>query len=138
MWLSLLLTVALWTQDISSLAVTSWAWFHTTSTANTWSIDQGRADVAITDHQFKATLWDGDEKKFARLSLDGTITGAVVNVKITVNNSDLEPYHVRGTLTRTCYEGGGRESIILSTGFDVIGLVHEIRGACRNIPADRK
>lgn len=133
MWLSLFLALLLGSQNVPATA-TSWGWFHASSAANRWSIDQGQADVTTAGKQFKATLWDGDERKFARLSLEGTITGTAVEAKVTLNNSDQRPFLVAGRLTRTCDEGRGRESIILSTGFDVIGFVREIRGSCHNIP----
>jgi hypothetical protein len=105
-----------------------WSWFDASSVANNWSINRGRADVTIAKGVFKATLWDGDSQNFSRLNLSGTFKGNDVRVKVTVNSSDEEPYRATGKLTRSCWEGGGREAIVLTSGFGVIGLVREIIG----------
>ena len=116
-------------------APTRWAWFRASSVINDWSIDKGQADVTIEGQAFKATLWDATDPKFARLSLTGSISRNVVSVKATVNNSDYEPYSTSGRLRRLCWEEGGREAILLSSGFGVIGLVREIPAAnCRGLP----
>ena len=119
----------------SHQAPTRWAWFRASSVINDWAIDKGQADVTIDGQSFKATLWDATDQKFARLSLNGSINQNVVSVKATVNNSDYGLYRTSGRLRRTCWEEGGREAILLTSGFGVIGLVREIPAAgCRILP----
>jgi len=111
-----------------------WKWFRARANAETgWSMYEGEADVAIAGNSFKASLWDAAAPTFARLSLIGTITGSRVTVKVTVNASDYdEPYRVSGTRKRTCWNGGGRESIIFTSSTEVVGLAHELTEAhCR-------
>ncbi len=108
-----------------------WAWFRSTSVINNWFIRQGQADVTIEGQTFKATLWDSADTTVASLLLEGSIMSNTVRVTVTVNESDVGPSHATGKLQRTCWkDGGGRESIILTEGFAVIGLVRELpRGA---------
>ena len=106
---------------------TSWAWFRATSVIDKWWITEGRARVTIEGNLFRAALWDSDDTTFARVSLEGSIQSTSVTVTVTVNATDLEPYRASGTLTRACWkQGGGRETIILTSGFDAIGLVREL------------
>jgi hypothetical protein len=111
---------------------TRWAWFRASSLIDNWDLHRGLADVVIYGQGFRATLWDENDPKFARLSLVGTIRNNVVSVKATINASDAEPFRTTGTLQRSCWEGGGREAILLTSGFGAIGLTHELVGdKCR-------
>ncbi len=113
---------------------TEWAWFRASGNAVTgWTLNQGWADVLIAGKSFKATLWDESNSQFARLSLDGSVSGNAVTARITVNGSDYdEPYRTTGTLKRTCSKDGGLESIVFTNGFNVVGLAHGLTSAdCR-------
>jgi len=113
----------------ASPSTTRWAWFRSSSTPDGWFITQGTADVTIDGRNFSATLWDAADSSWARLSLVGSIVDNAVTVTVTVNNSDVEPWSVSGRLERQCWKrGGGREAIVLSAGFGVIGLVRELPG----------
>ncbi|HEX6576193.1 MAG TPA: carboxypeptidase-like regulatory domain-containing protein, partial [Gemmatimonadaceae bacterium] len=53
-------------------------------------------------------------------------------VRVTINESDADPFQTSGRLERACWEGGGREAILLTSGFGVIGLTRELPvGRCR-------
>jgi hypothetical protein len=112
-----------------------WSWFRASSIIDDWWITKGRADVTISQGSFKATLWDGNAQNFARLDLSGSINRNTVRVKVTVNNSDVEPFYTSGKLTRSCWKEGGREAIVLTSGLGVIGLVRELpAGRCIPTP----
>jgi hypothetical protein len=45
--------------------------------------------------------------------------------------NDADPFRTSGRLRRICWEGGGREAILLTSSFGVIGLTRELsRGVC--------
>ena len=115
---------------------TEWGWFRASSGVNDWAIYKGRATVLVDGKSFKATLWDAADPKFARVSLLGTIQENSVSVRAVINQSDADPFQTSGRLRRICWEGGGREAILLTSSFGVIGLTRELsRGACH--PTDR-
>jgi hypothetical protein len=113
---------------LHSQAPLEWSWFRATTAANDWWITRGRADVTMTGGTFAATLWEGNEQKFARLSLKGAIRHGVAKVRVTVNNTDVDPFPTSGKLRRFCWDGGGREELVLSDGSEVIGLFRELFG----------
>ena len=109
-------------------ATTEWGWFRASSAVNDWSIYKGRATVTIDGKSFKATLYDAADPTFARVSLVGTIQEQSVSVRAVINASDVDPFQTSGRLKRLCWEGGGREAILLTSGFGVIGLTRELSG----------
>jgi hypothetical protein len=115
---------------VQAQAPSEWSWFRAASAANDWWITRGRADVSISGSAFTATLWEGNAQSFARLALKGTLRGARVQVKVTINNSDQDPFYLTGHLKRTCWDlNSGREELVLTDGSEVIGLFREIHGS---------
>ena len=120
----------------SFTAAADWAWFRTVSTGTEWWITQGKGDVSFSGERFEATLRDGDDPNFVRLSLRGSTSGGVVKARVTVESSDAPVFNVSGRLKRLCWQPqGGREILILTDGLDVIGLVRELSpsAACKPV-----
>ena len=105
----------------------AWAWFRTVSTGTEWWTEQGNGEVNFSGSLFRATLRDGDDPQFTRLSLQGSVSGGLVKARVTVLESDAGPVlEVSGRLKRFCWNGGGRETLILTNGYEVVGLVRDL------------
>ena len=105
----------------------TWAWFRTVSTGTEWWVTQANGDVSFSGRLFNATLRDGQDPKFTRLSLQGSVAGGTVKAPVTVLESDAPVVELSGRLKRLCWaRGGGRDVLILTNGEQVVGLVREL------------
>jgi hypothetical protein len=108
-------------------AAETWIWFRTVSTGTDWWLTKGQGDIEISDSVFKATLRDGEDPQFTRLSLQGSVSAGLVTARVTVHESDAPTVEVSGRLKRMCWpKAGGREVLILTNGEQVIGLHREL------------
>ena len=83
--------------------------------------------VAPAESLFKATLRDGEDPQFTRVSLQGSVSGGLVKARLTVHESDAPVVEVSGQLKRFCWaKGGGREILILTNGEQVVALFREL------------
>ena len=104
-----------------------WEWFGAAPTRDAWWLLHGRAQVEWTHGRFKAVLHDSDDYSFIRQSLRGKVSGRQLWVKVTTLGSDASVYQVSGKLKRFCWRGGGgQESVVLTNGFNIIGLARTL------------
>jgi hypothetical protein len=106
-----------------------WEWFRASpgGARDAWWLLHGKAEVQRTHGRFNAVLHDSDDYSFIRQSLQGTVSGRRVRAQVTTLGSDAPVYQVSGMLKRSCWRGeDGRESVILTSGFDVIGLARTV------------
>ena len=104
-----------------------WAWFRSTSIGTSWWMTEGRAQVTGADTKFEARLYDKADPKFLRLTVWGSTVNGTTRVRVRVEESDREEFALSGQLRRVCWaNGGGRETLLLSDGTEVVGLVREL------------
>jgi hypothetical protein len=92
--------------NVHPVAPPTSSWFRSVSTGTDWSIIKGRGYVDLSDRRFKATLHDGEDAQFTRLSLEGSVVGGVVKARLTTLESDAPAVEVSGRLKRLCWKSG--------------------------------
>lgn len=121
------LATVLFTATAATPVPAEWGWFRTVSTGADWWVTQGKGEVRIGTDRFEATLRDAEDREFVRLTLRGSVSAGLVRARVTVHSSDVPVFEVSGRLKRLCWKGvGGQETLILTNGVEVIGLVREI------------
>lgn len=122
--------------DWSLAQTTEWAWFRSESNGTSWWTTDGRAEVTMSGERFEARLRDSEYPTFIRLSLQGRSLNGVITARVRVESSDVGDFDVSGRVRRLCWRnGGGRETIILTDGHHVVGLVRELSASSRCAPA---
>lgn len=113
---------------VASLA---WHWKSLSSGVDSWTSRQGTATVAMVGGRFEALLID-DVDGLPAFTLKGTRQGDDIVVHAVVSDSDVPPINLTGAFRTGHWKdlGGGRESIVLTDGFEVIALTREIPVVC--------
>src|SRR5262245_22862021 len=113
----------------------TWGWFRASSTGSDWWLTQGKGTVSITGSSFTAELRDGGPAPFVRVTLEGKVSDREVVVRAKVHDTDLGDATLAGRIRRLCWpsDGGGRELLVLTDGFEVISLARDIP---RNQPCE--
>ncbi len=106
-------------------AQSKWGWFRGTSIGSEWRLTYGEAAVSVAGASFSAELRD-HAHQLVRVSLQGTLRDGQVTVLATVLHTDRTPAELTGRLRRLCWEGGGREMLVLTNGIQVISLAREL------------
>ena len=123
----ILVALALASGPSSAAQDADWAWFRAVSTGASWWMTEGRGLVTGGDGKFEARLYDKTDPKFLRLSVWGATSNGITRVRVRVEESDSDEFELSGRLRRSCWaKGGGRETLLLSNGIEVIGLVREL------------
>jgi hypothetical protein len=118
---------SLQTVGATPAATDTWTWFRSVSTGSEWWTTQGKGDVNISRGVFSATLRDGDDPRFTRLSLAGSVSGGLVKARVTVQESDDPVVEVTGRLRLLCWATkGGRQVLMLTNGEQVVGLFRDL------------
>src|ERR1700754_2498225 len=104
-----------------------WHWKSLSSGINSWASRDGTATVSTVGGHFEALLLDGSDGLPA-YSLKGTKSGDAIEVKATISDSDVPAIYLKGKrrINHWPEAGGGRETIVLTDGFEVIALTREL------------
>ena len=110
-----------------------WAWFRAASSFSSWFLTGGKGQIASSGNTFRGQLFDDKDANLVRHEVTGSISGTLINARIAVSAD----HRLNGQLRRVCYsQGGGRETILLSDGVNVVGLSRELGkdAACKPTP----